>query len=50
MDDVAVFNSAFSLSQVVNLYAAASGVSNFPPTIAQQPVSQTVYQGEVAGT
>ena len=44
MDDVAVFNSAFSMSQVVNLYAAASGVSNFPPTIAQQPVSQTVYQ------
>jgi hypothetical protein len=48
IDDVAIFNQSLSQSSLVNLYAAASGVSVFPPTIEFQPTEQAVYPGDTA--
>ena len=48
IDDVALFNSSLSRSQILNLYTAASGVSAFAPVIAVQPVSETLYAGQTA--
>ncbi|HEY4415205.1 MAG TPA: LamG-like jellyroll fold domain-containing protein [Verrucomicrobiae bacterium] len=44
IDEVAVFDHALSQSNLLALITAASGVTNFPPVIATQPVSTTVYQ------
>ena len=48
IDDVAIFNQSLSQSSLVNLYAAASGVPVFPPTIEFQPTEQAVYPGDTA--
>jgi hypothetical protein len=48
IDDVAVFNQSLSQANVVNLYAAASTISNFPPAIEFQPNPQSVYPGNTA--
>jgi hypothetical protein len=48
IDDVAIFNSALSPSQIVALYSAASGISSFAPAIGGQPLSQTLYAGQTA--
>ena len=48
IDDVAVFNRALSPSDILALYSAASGVATFPPQIAVQPVSLSLYQGQTA--
>lgn len=49
IDDVAIFNTSLSVSNLTLLYAAASGVSNFAPEIAVQPVSLSpVYLGVTA--
>lgn len=49
IDDVAVFNSALSKSQLFSLISAANGgVTNFGPVIAAQPVSTSLFQGQTA--
>jgi hypothetical protein len=48
IDDVAVFGSALSPSQVLGLYSAASGGTTFGPAIAVQPASTNLYQGQTA--
>jgi hypothetical protein len=48
IDDVAVFSSALTRSQVSSLFYAASGLSNYPPGIVAQPVSPTLYPGQTA--
>ena len=45
IDDVAVFNQAFSFSQLTNLFNAASGRVSYPPFIAVQPLAQSEYPG-----
>ena len=45
IDDVAIFGGALTHSQVVGLYSAGSGVVNFAPQIARQPLSRGVYPG-----
>lgn len=45
----AIYAKSLSQSQIQNLYGAASGVSNFAPVIASQPVaSQTLYAQQTA--
>jgi hypothetical protein len=48
IDDVALFKSSLSRSQILSLYTAASGVSAFAPVIAVQPASETLYAGQTA--
>jgi hypothetical protein len=50
MDEVAVFTNALSEEQILTLYAAAAdnGAAGFPPTVAQQPESHTLYAGGTA--
>ncbi|HET7625271.1 MAG TPA: immunoglobulin domain-containing protein [Verrucomicrobiae bacterium] len=48
MDDVALFTGALSRDQLTSLFTTASGVSTFPPAIATQPVSQTLYEQQTA--
>ncbi|HWH72320.1 MAG TPA: LamG-like jellyroll fold domain-containing protein, partial [Candidatus Sulfotelmatobacter sp.] len=49
IDDVAVFSSALSPAQLVALYSAASGQTQFAPVIAVQPASyQSLYAGQTA--
>ena len=48
VDDVAVFNSALTKDQLTALFTAASGVAHYPPAIAGQPVSLSLYQGQTA--
>ena len=48
IDDVAVFKQSLSQGQLVGLYAAASGVSVFPPEIEYQPQSQLIYPNQTA--
>jgi autotransporter-associated beta strand protein len=48
VDGVAVFGKALSQSQLETLYAAASGVTTFPPIIFVQPASQNLYEQQTA--
>lgn len=48
MDEVAVFNKALTQDQVLALFASASGASNFPPQIANQPAAQAPFAGQNA--
>ena len=48
IDEVAVYNKALTALQLEALFGAASGVTNFPPTIGAQPVGQTLYAGRTA--
>ena len=48
IDDVAVFGSALSPSQIMGLYSAASGGATFAPAIGVQPLSASLYQGQTA--
>jgi len=48
IDDVAIFDSALSKSQLLAIYSAASGVSQFPPCIATQPASLGLYPAMTA--
>jgi len=43
MDEVAVFNQALSQSQVLALFAGASSLDNFAPTIGNQPNAQAPF-------
>ena len=45
IDDVTIFGSTLSQSQMLSLYAAASHVSYFPAAIVSQPLPQTLYAG-----
>ena len=45
IDEVAVFNTNLSPSQVSAVYAKAAGVDTVPPFIQTQPASQTAYAG-----
>ena len=48
IDDVSVFGSALSPSQIMGLYSAASGGATLAPAIGVQPVSASLYQGQTA--
>ena len=48
IDDVAVFGSALSPSQIMGLYSAASGGATLAPGIGVQPLSASLYQGQTA--
>ena len=48
IDDVSVFSSALSPSQIMGLYSAASGGATFAPAIGVQPTSASLYQGQTA--
>jgi len=48
IDDVAIFNTSLSDSQLVTLYSAASGITQFPPYIAVQPLSTNLYPAMIA--
>ena len=48
MDEAAVFNYAFSQTQIVSLLTIATGLTNFPPEIADQPTANTVVVGDTA--
>lgn len=48
MDEVAVFNKALTQSQVIALFTSASGMANFPPSIAVQPSPQSPYAQQTA--
>jgi hypothetical protein len=48
MDDVALFGSSLSQSQVLSLYAAGSGITYSPASITTQPNSQTNNVGQTA--
>jgi hypothetical protein len=48
IDDVAIFDSALSDSQLITLYSAASGITQFAPYIAVQPLSTNLYPGMLA--
>ncbi len=45
IDDVTIFNSTLSQSQMLSLYATASHLSYFPAAIVTQPRPQTLYAG-----
>ncbi len=45
IDDVTIFNSTLSQSQMLGLYAAASHQSYFPAAIVSQPLPQNLYAG-----
>lgn len=44
LDEVAVFGQALSQSQVTAMFSAASGITNFAPTIGGQPADQSPYE------
>jgi len=44
----AIYASALTQRQLETIYGAASGVSNFPPVIVSQPVSQSLYAQQTA--
>ena len=46
--DVAIFNSSLSGTQLVALYSAASAKTQFPPYIATQPLSTSLYPDMMA--
>jgi autotransporter-associated beta strand protein len=48
MYGAAIYTNALSQQQLANIYGAASGISNFPPVIETQPVSQTLYEQQNA--
>jgi hypothetical protein len=48
IDDVSVFGSALSPSQIMGLYSAASGGATLAPAIGVQPLSASLYQGQTA--
>jgi hypothetical protein len=48
MDDVAVFAGALSREQILALFTAGSGVTDFPPVVATQPASTTLYEQQTA--
>jgi len=48
MDDVAVFAGALSRAQILALFTAGSGVTDFPPVVATQPASTTLYEQQTA--
>jgi len=48
IDDVAVFNKALTRDQLSGMFYAASGVTNYAPTIATGPSSQSVFTGQSA--
>jgi hypothetical protein len=48
IDDVAVFNAALSKAQLSALFSAGSGVANYAPFIAAQPLSTNLYAGQTA--
>ncbi len=50
IDEVALFNQALTPSQMGALFSAASGIANFPPTVAANPTwaPATVYVGQTA--
>ena len=48
IDDVSVFASALTPSQVMELYSAAAGGANLAPAIGVQPPGLSLYQGQTA--
>lgn len=48
IDNVAVFTSALTKDQLVQMYYLASQNTNFAPMIALHPTNQTVYAGQTA--
>ncbi len=48
IDGAVIYAKALSQVQLEAIYGAASGVSNFPPIIDVQPVSQTLYEQQNA--
>jgi Concanavalin A-like lectin/glucanases superfamily/Immunoglobulin domain len=48
IDNVSVFGSALSPSQIMGLYSAASGGATLAPAIGVQPLSASLYQGQTA--
>jgi autotransporter-associated beta strand protein len=48
MYGAAIYSNALSQAQLEGIYGAASGVSNFPPVMQTQPVSQTLYEQQNA--
>jgi hypothetical protein len=48
MDDVAVFAGALSREQILALFTAGSGVTDFSPVIATQPAAATLYEQQTA--
>jgi len=48
IDEVAIFNSCLSASQIKNLYNAGLGTFRNPPIIGQQPAGLTIFTGSTA--
>ena len=48
IDEAAVFNYAYSETQILSLLTIATGLTNFPPSIVDQPVADTVVVGDTA--
>ena len=48
IDEAAVFGYAFSQAQISSLLTVATGLTNFPPAIANQPVANTIVVGDPA--
>lgn len=48
MDDVAVFAGALSREQILALFTAGSGVTDFSPIITTQPAATTLYEQQTA--
>jgi len=48
VDDAVVFNKALTRDQLLGMFYAASGVTNYPPIIATAPTNQSVYAGQTA--
>jgi hypothetical protein len=48
IDNVAIFSSALSKSQLATIFSAGSGVINYPPLIGAQPASQALYAQQTA--
>ena len=46
VDEVAVFNTALSSGQILQLFSKAAGLTEVLPSIAGQPQSQAAYEGE----
>jgi hypothetical protein len=44
IDEVAAFDHSLTQSNILALLTAASGLTNFPPTITTQPVSTNVFE------
>jgi len=48
LDEVSIFNKALTQDQVLALFTSASGISHFPPQIANQPSGQQPFAGQNA--